>query len=511
MTGDTIRTTEPIPADCRPAQVTADPCEYEEQYRLIVEAATDYAILTTDAEGRIASWSPGAEAVFGWTPGEAISQPVALLFTPEDRSAGQPEQEFTTARDTGFAPDVRWHVRKDGSRVFIDGSARALRRADGAFRGVLKVGQDTTGRRLTESRLRASEERFRTALGIETVGAIFFDAEGRLFDANDAFLRMGGYDREDLLEGRLTWQALTPPEWMESSEGALAELRATGRTTPYEKEYLRKDGSRLWGLFAATLLPDGTGFEFVLDVTERKRAEAEREAFVDAAAHDLKSPLTVIWGQAQLLRRQARRGQGVEPTGLEAALATIEAAAGRMVALVDEMMDAAHLSAGRELALRPVPVDLVALVEATAEEARQGASGHTVRVEAETPMLVGEWDAARLGRVLANLLSNAVKYSRPGTKVLVRVGREEAPDGGAQAVVAVRDEGAGIPAADLPHLFERFHRGTNVAGRTRGSGIGLAGASHIVTQHGGTIGVESAEGRGSTFTVRLPLAAPDAG
>ena len=202
---------------------------------------------------------------------------------------------------------------------------------------------------------------------------------------------------------------------------------------------------------------------------------------------------------------------GVEPTGLEAALATIEEAAGRMVALVDEMMDAAHLSAGRELALSPVPVDLVALVEATADEACQGESGHRVRVEAETPALVGEWDMARLGRVLSNLLSNAVKYSWPGTEVLVRVGREEAPDGGARAVVTVRDEGVGIPAADLPHLFERFHRGANVAGRTRGTGIGLAGACHIITQHGGTIEVESAEGRGSTFTVRLPLAVSDAG
>ncbi|WP_262272429.1 PAS domain S-box protein [Microvirga yunnanensis] len=121
--------------------------------------------------------------------------------------------------------------------------------------------------------LRTSEARFRTALEIETVGAIYLDLEGRILDANDAFLAMGGYSREDLETERLTWQGLTPPEWMEASERAVAELKATGRTTPYEKEYFRKDGSRWCAVFAAKALPDGTIFEFVLDITARQQAE----------------------------------------------------------------------------------------------------------------------------------------------------------------------------------------------------------------------------------------------
>jgi PAS domain S-box-containing protein len=133
--------------------------------------------------------------------------------------------------------------------------------------------RDVTGRALAEERLRASEERFRRALGIETVGVIFFDLEGRITEANDAFLAMGGYDRGDVAAGRLRWDALTPPEWMPASRRALEELEATGRTTPYEKEYFRKDGSRWWGLFAATRLGEDEAVEFVLDVTERRRAE----------------------------------------------------------------------------------------------------------------------------------------------------------------------------------------------------------------------------------------------
>ena len=116
------------------------------------------------------------------------------------------------------------------------------------------------------------------------------------------------------------------------------------------------------------------------------------------------------------------------------------------------------------------------------------------------------WDADRLTRVLENLVANAVKYSPAGSTVVVRVDFEEAPNG-PLAVLSVADQGVGIPAADLPHIFERFRRGGNVAGRIAGSGLGLWGSQRIVAQHGGTITIDSAEGSGTTVTVRLPLEA----
>jgi PAS domain S-box-containing protein len=126
--------------------------EGEERLRLIVENARDYAIFTTDPEGRIETWWTGAEAVFGWSGGEAVGQPAAITFTPEDRAAGAVEWEMGTARAEGRAPDVRWHLRKDGSRVFIEGSTAALRGPDGSVRGFLKIGQDVTARKAAEER-----------------------------------------------------------------------------------------------------------------------------------------------------------------------------------------------------------------------------------------------------------------------------------------------------------------------------------------------------------------------
>jgi PAS domain S-box-containing protein len=139
-------------------------------------------------------------------------------------------------------------------------------------------GPDIDPHALPAATLAASRARLREALTIATVGGIYFDLDGQLLDANDAFLAMCGYSREDLNAGRLSWQVLTPPEWLDVSWRAFKDLKATGRTTPYEKQYFRKDGSRFWAMFGATLLEDGRGFEFVIDITDRKRVEADLAA-----------------------------------------------------------------------------------------------------------------------------------------------------------------------------------------------------------------------------------------
>ena len=156
---------------------------------------------------------------------------------------------------------------------FVTFVFQPIRDPEGRVTGLFVQGSDVTEEKRAEAALRASEERLRAALEIKTVGAIYLDMQGRITDANDAFLAMAGYSREDLNSGLLSWQRLTPPEWMETSERDVAELNETGQTTPYEKEYIRKDGSRWWALFAAKMLRDGTCFEFVVDITQAKRAE----------------------------------------------------------------------------------------------------------------------------------------------------------------------------------------------------------------------------------------------
>jgi signal transduction histidine kinase len=247
------------------------------------------------------------------------------------------------------------------------------------------------------------------------------------------------------------------------------------------------------------------------DITERTRAEEERQrlerekdAFLATASHDLKNPLASIKGNAQLIGRQVARG-AVDPARLAAGLASIDSAASQMAALIDALLDLTRLRLGRPLELERQPTDLVALARRVAAEQQATSERHRIVVDSAEAELVGSWDARRLERVLGNLLSNAVKYSPQGGPITVAVARAPEPER-TWAVLTVRDRGLGIPARDLPRIFEHFHRAANVAGAIPGTGVGLAGARQIVEQHGGTISVESREGEGSTFTVRLPLA-----
>jgi signal transduction histidine kinase len=263
---------------------------------------------------------------------------------------------------------------------------------------------------------------------------------------------------------------------------------------------------RAWGADDRELL---TAFAAAVGVAltnlrhhERERQEIEaRDDFLAAASHDLKNPLTAIRGSVQMLQRTLARTGEVAPDRLNASIRTISGATGRMTALIDELLDVARLRMGGPLALERAPTDLVALAHQLAAIHQSADEKHTIVVDATVAELIGVWDERRLQRVLDNLLSNAMKYTPAGGEIRVSVERD-----GSSAVLAVRDQGIGIPETDLPHVFERFRRGANVRGRIEGTGIGLAAAAQIVNEHAGSIDLHSREGQGTLVTVRLPLA-----
>ncbi|GAC1348059.1 MAG: hypothetical protein NVSMB27_14890 [Ktedonobacteraceae bacterium] len=244
----------------------------------------------------------------------------------------------------------------------------------------------------------------------------------------------------------------------------------------------------------------------LLEFEREARAEAEaalqvRNAFLSSVSHDLKTPLASIKGNAQLLQRRLQRAQLPGTIRFQETLAMIDAATTKMTTMIDELLDLAQLQTRQQLELDAHPVDLVKLARQVVMTVQQSmAKRHTIRVEAAIPELVALCDAPRMERVLANLLSNAIKYSPWGGEINVAVAQEQD-----WAVLAVRDQGVGIPAADLPHIFEPFQRASNVTGKIQGTGIGLASALQIIQQHGGSITATSEEKLGTTFTFRLPL------
>ena len=233
-----------------------------------------------------------------------------------------------------------------------------------------------------------------------------------------------------------------------------------------------------------------------------ERALKMRDFMLATVSHDLLTPVTAIMGTAQLLRRRIDRGQA-DWSHQAQRLEQIEATATTLRAMIDQLLDAARVQMGEPLRLHREPTDLVTLMRERVDVVQQMTQRQQVTLVIEAEPLVGMWDRGRLLRVVDNLLANAVKYSPAGEEVLVIVGQMD-DAAGPSAIVTVHDRGIGIPASDLPMIFEPFHRAGNVE-QIQGTGMGLASAKWIVEQHGGAITVTSTIGEGSTFTVRLPL------
>lgn len=359
-------------------------------------------------------------------------------------------------------------------------------------------------------------------------GVLVCDLQGRLILHNRAAERI--WAGSATTEGIADWgkyRAYHPDgRPYEPEDWAMARCLSRREVVQAEEVHFQRfDGTHgiLLGSCAPLVAPDGRllgAISVFADITHFKEMEAEnarlyrraeealrlRDELLASVTHDLRSPLAAVKAQAQRLAQRAAAMVTREGERLAAGLAHIDAAATRMGALIDELLDLAQLQMGRDLALDRAPADLVTLASRLAAELRQVHPGHIFTVHAPVQDVHGYVDAARLERVLANLLSNAAKYSPAGSEVRLEVSQEE-QDGRRWAILVVEDQGMGIPAADLPYIFERFHRGSNVAGRVPGTGLGLAGAHRIIEQHGGTISVESEEGQGSRFTIRLPLSA----
>ncbi|MEU6918376.1 sensor histidine kinase [Streptomyces olindensis] len=229
----------------------------------------------------------------------------------------------------------------------------------------------------------------------------------------------------------------------------------------------------------------------------RQQSETRVRQFVADASHELRTPLASIRGYAELTRR------GREQVGPDTrhALGRIESEAGRMTLLVEDLLLLARLDAGRPLQFEQT--DLVPLVVDTVSDARAAGPDHNWRLDLpDEPALVSA-DAARLQQVLVNLLGNARNHTPPGTTVTARVQRR-----GTWLCVDVEDNGQGIPAELLPHVFERFARGDSARSRATGStGLGLAIVQAVATAHGGAVTVDSVPGR-TVFTVHLPALPP---
>ncbi len=232
---------------------------------------------------------------------------------------------------------------------------------------------------------------------------------------------------------------------------------------------------------------------------EAQEAVRVRDAFLSVAAHELKTPLTSLFGNAQLLQRRAQRENSMNERDVRTLRVVVEQAA-RLNRMITALLDLSRLQMG-QFNIELGPVDLTALTQRVVDELQPSLEQHTVELTGDALPILVMGDELRLEQVLQNLIQNAVKYSPKGGVVHVHLGRRDQ-----WATVAVSDEGIGIPKDALPNLFRRFYRAHNAKyHHISGIGVGLYVVSEIITRHGGSITVTSTEGTGSTFTVTLPV------
>jgi signal transduction histidine kinase len=240
------------------------------------------------------------------------------------------------------------------------------------------------------------------------------------------------------------------------------------------------------------------------DISPLRDLERQKDEFLASVSHDLKTPATIIMGRANLLSRALRRAGGATEDELTDGLQAIDESTVQLVRLVDELLDVTRMRMGQAVTLDLGAADLVKIVRRLGQEYQKLHATHPIEIVTSVSSLVGDWDEARVERVVANLFSNAIKYSPAGRKIRV-VTSEEGDEDHAWAVLTVEDHGIGIRPDEVGRVFEPYFRGSNVPRSAGGTGVGLAGTRHIVEQHEGTISVRSTLGEGTTFTVRLPL------
>jgi PAS domain S-box-containing protein len=353
------------------------------------------------------------------------------------------------------------------------------------------------------TQVRDEERRIVALLDSVADGIMIMNPDHTIEHCNPALTRMLGLPAEEV-RGRTHEEVI---RWVEQKDGlSLEDAEAGGwPLTQHATLYMEGDLKRQERLpipvgvtYAPLLSPEGSLLNIIAsvrDITRFREAEELKSTFISVISHELKTPIALIKGYVSTLRREdASWDRKIVQDSLE----VIEEEADRLTELIEDLLDASRLQAGA-LAINQSDVALEVLTERIAERFRTQSDSHTILVSFpdQFPVILGDED--RLSQVLSNLISNAIKYSPEGGEIRIR--GQALPE---QVVLCVSDQGPGIAADDIPHVFDRFYRASEATRTTKGAGLGLYLARAVVEAHGGRIWVDPRPGSGARICFSLP-------
>lgn len=336
---------------------------------------------------------------------------------------------------------------------------------------------------------------------LSPLGISLADMHGRFVEFNDAFQLICGYAADELKA--IDYWALTPKEYEAQEKAQLESLAKTGRYGPYEKEYIRKDGTRVPLQLNGMLVRGQDGSDYIWsiveDISARKKIDIMKNEFVSTVSHELRTPLTSIFGALGLVNSGAL---GIVTEKMRPVLDIAYRNSERLTQLINDLLDMEKIVAGKMHFDMQTQL-LMPLVQQAMEACKHYSEKSQLRfvlVERADDVEVNV-DGLRVIQILSNFLSNAAKFSLPGEAVEISVRKL-----GDQVRVEVVDHGPGIPAEFRKHIFKKFSQADSSDTRQKGgTGLGLSIAKELVERMGGQIGFESVEGHGAMFFVTLPI------
>jgi PAS domain S-box-containing protein len=466
------------------------------------------------------AWRPH---IGGGTPrdfgpcGDVLNRNIPMLFTHWERrypylSAAMPLAEeglLVPFYVSGKAVGTLWAIAHNSGRQF---DAEDLRLLESMGRFASAAYQTERAERALRELASGLEAKVRGLVDSNIIGIFIWNLDGRIIDGNEAFLRIIGYDRGDLIAGRLNWRELTPPEWQEAADRRVAQLEASGTTQPHEKEYFRKDGTRVPVLVGAAAFEgsSGEGVGFVLDLTDRKRAErAYTEVQMELAhanrvaamgqlsasiAHEISQPLGAVLSYANA----ASHWLAAQPPAVEevrGALDFIVKSGVQASEVIDRIRALVKKAPPRtdKLEINEAVLEVIGLTRN--EMAKNGISVRTQLAES-LPAIQG--DRVQLQQVILNLLINAMEamsaMSEGPRDLLISTAKTDSEG----VLVAVRDSGPGLAPESVERLFEPFY--TTKPG---GLGMGLSICRSIIESHHGRLWATANTPHGAVFQFTL--------
>jgi PAS domain S-box-containing protein len=459
--------------------------------------------------------NPALEEITGYSVAEVLGKNCCFLHGADINQPGITILYDAIAQGKSCTVVVR-NYRKNGALFWNEISISPVYDNHGQFTHYIAIQTDITERKQAEVALLVSQERLQYLLS-SSPGVIYsckiYSDYGITFMSENV-VAMLGYEAQEFMENRGFWASHVHPEDLQQVFSVASKLIEQGQHS-HEYRFLHKNGTYRWMYDQAKLVQDDAGnpLEIVgywLDITERKQLEEELKAslhkekelnelksrFVSMTSHEFRTPLSTILSSSELLEHY--RHKWTEEKQLSH-LHRIQSAVQHMTEMLNNVLVIGKAEAGK-LQFIPKAFDLVEYCHYLVEELQLNVNNqHAIKFSSQYKSMPCCMDEKLLGHILSNLLSNAIKYSPTGSTVKFTLAFNNS-----LAIFTIQDQGIGIPPEDFPHLFESFHRATNV-GNIQGTGLGLAIVKKCVDVHDGEISVKSEVGVGTIFSVTLPL------